>query len=273
MMFKQKKDKKYLKELGLDEDEIIEFNDFKDFDESDIDETSTGPNEFEKHFVFHISEGCPICGGDVKGNSHFKYFCSHCNVLFDKKDILDGEFGNKVKRGIRKTRLSDDERRDLETKRKELTDRVFKTFSEDVKEKLIEEEKVEQSDDEPADKEETAEDQEPEGIEKSIEDVPVDTEETNEESRDQEETEDKEETKEELMHDAPEKLQKRKEYNLESPDKIIASNESTKMHKGDCHFVKKIHPENRIYLDSIEEGKEKGYSLCVCLRRLKAMQR
>ena len=264
-MFRKKKDKKILEELGLNEDEIIDFSDFDELDESDIDEDNTNPNKFEKHFIFHISEGCPICGRDVKGNNHFKYFCSHCNVLFDKKDIIDSEFGSKIKKCIRKTSLSDDERKELENKRKELKDRVFKTFSEDKKEQLIEEaeeEKSDQSDEETAKVEETSEKPELEGIDSVIDEMP---EEADEESAP--ENEDAPDEKTEKEH------QKRDEYDLETPDKIIASNESTKMHKGDCHFVKKIHPKNRIYLDSIKEGKEKGYSLCVCLRRIKAMQR
>jgi len=57
---------------------------------------------------------------------------------------------------------------------------------------------------------------------------------------------------------------------LESPDKIVASDSSTKMHSGDCHFVKKIRPENRIFLSSLQEGLDKDYLLCVCLRRKKA---
>jgi len=63
------------------------------------------------------------------------------------------------------------------------------------------------------------------------------------------------------------------EYELEDEDRIIASKESIKIHKGDCHFVKKIHPENRIYFDSIEEGEDSGYELCVCLRRLIARRK
>lgn len=39
-----------------------------------------------------IKEGCPICGGDVKGSNDDGYYCAHCNVLFKRKD-LDLGFG------------------------------------------------------------------------------------------------------------------------------------------------------------------------------------
>ncbi len=42
---------------------------------------------------------------------------------------------------------------------------------------------------------------------------------------------------------------------------------------GNCHFIKKIHPENRIYFDSIEKGLENEYQPCVCVRRVIAKQR
>ncbi|RME77733.1 hypothetical protein D6774_03485 [Candidatus Woesearchaeota archaeon] len=56
-------------------------------------------------------------------------------------------------------------------------------------------------------------------------------------------------------------------YELEDESVLVASDKSDKMHHGKCHFLKKIHKENRVYLESIDEGKEKGYKLCVCLRR------
>ena len=68
-------------------------------------------------------------------------------------------------------------------------------------------------------------------------------------------------------------VQDKEEYDLEDEKKIIASSQSTKIHKGNCHFVKKIHPENRIYFETAEEGEEKKYEMCVCLRRLKAMEK
>jgi hypothetical protein len=65
----------------------------------------------------------------------------------------------------------------------------------------------------------------------------------------------------------------KEDYELEDEGKIIASKESTKMHTGQCHFVKKIHPHNRIYFETTEQGEEQGYEMCVCLRRMKARQR
>lgn len=73
------------------------------------------------------------------------------------------------------------------------------------------------------------------------------------------------------IQEEPEEVieEKEPEYELEEESKIIASTQSTKMHKGTCHFVKKINPENRQYLSNTKEGEKKGYNLCVCLRRLK----
>ena len=34
-----------------------------------------------------IEEGCPICGGDVKGNDRYRFFCKRCNVLYDRKHL------------------------------------------------------------------------------------------------------------------------------------------------------------------------------------------
>jgi len=276
-MFRKKK-KKELEELGLNEDEIIDFADFKDLDENDIEEGDTGPTEFEKHFIFQISDGCPICGSDVKGNDHFRYLCEECNLLFDRKDIIDSEFGRRVG-GVRKTRLTEEEREELEKRRRELKDRVFREFSEKERQELREEagEKEEQEPEEVeaeaippyegegVDEEGPAEETEPKGIDEVIDEVP-----------DEEAVEGEDEEPEETAEGPDEEeddRQRREEYELESPDRIIASNGSTKMHKGDCHFVKKIHPKNRIYLDSVEQGEDQGYEMCVCLRRLRAMQR
>ncbi|MBT7902540.1 hypothetical protein HN587_01665 [Candidatus Woesearchaeota archaeon] len=66
---------------------------------------------------------------------------------------------------------------------------------------------------------------------------------------------------------------KKDEYSLEAKEKIIASKEANKIHSGTCHFVAKIQPENRLYFPTIKEGESKGYKLCVCLRRLKFIQR
>jgi len=35
-----------------------------------------------------ITNGCPICHLDVKGNEVYLYFCSHCNILFRKDDLV-----------------------------------------------------------------------------------------------------------------------------------------------------------------------------------------
>lgn len=35
----------------------------------------------------HIYHGCPICHKDVKGSEEHKYYCRHCRVLFNKKDL------------------------------------------------------------------------------------------------------------------------------------------------------------------------------------------
>lgn len=244
MIFRKKKDKD-IEKLGLKEDEILEFKEFEDIHE----EKDFKAGEFEKNFIFHIENGCPICAGDVKGNDHYRYFCERCNVLFDKKDIIEAEFGRRPGH-VRKTSLTEDEREELEKKRKELKDRIFRTFTEEQKKELVEEAEEREKEPEPGpdEAEEEPEETEPEeGLE---------------------ETEPEEEPEE-----PEEESEKREEYELEEPEKIIASNGSTKMHRGDCHFVKKIHPENRVYLDSIGDGEEKGYEMCVCLRRLKAMQR
>ncbi|MBU2561702.1 MAG: hypothetical protein KKD17_05365 [Nanoarchaeota archaeon] len=261
-MLRKRKDKE-LEKLGLDEGEVIDFSEFEDFDEDAVKNKGLKPEDIERNFIFHVEHGCPICGADVKGNDHYRYFCERCNVLFDKKDILEKEFGKSVadaERGaVRKTKLTDEERKELDRKRKELKDRIFNEFSEKQKKELVvkaeeraEEEAVESEEKE----EEVLETVEPEEMDEVIEELP---EETGDEEPVQDEPEPEEEVKE--------------EYELEDPDKIIASNQSNKMHKGDCHFVRKIHPKNRIYVNSIEDGEEQGYQMCVCLRRLKAMQR
>lgn len=347
---------------AISEDDIIDFEDFRDLDEGDEEDIGDdeGSSDFEKHFIFHISGGCPICGGDVKGNDHFRYLCENCNVLFDKKDVIDSEFGRRGG-GVRKTRLSEDERKDLQKRRDELKERVFSAFSEEEKKEVRQEaedrmqeveevsgkpvgfegdavpggEPGEEVSDDAGDEGETDLD-EPEYVDAEVippgaglddlaahaglahetgempgpregsgqegpdEDERVDEGEpddeeaddegfdegvTGDEEKDDEETDgreaDDEEAYDEVTGDGEAgdeetddgEQRRRAEYHLESPERIIASNESTKMHKGDCHFVKRIHPENRVYLDSVEQGIEQGYDLCVCLRRLKAMRR
>ena len=53
---------------------------------------------------------------------------------------------------------------------------------------------------------------------------------------------------------------------LKKTESIVASAKSNKMHVASCHFLKKI--QEMIHLDSVEQGKQKGYESCVCLRRL-----
>jgi hypothetical protein len=242
--------KKKMEELDEDIDalgeneEIIDFKEFEEFDEEVEKEKSVKIEDIEKNFIFQISNGCPICGGDVKGNDHYRYFCEKCNVLFDKKDILDKEFGRSIAEvgSVRKTKLSDAERAELDRKRKDLKERIFKTFTQEEKKELVreaEERKEELPEPEPEPEEESAVEEEPE---------PEPAEE-------------------------PEPEPEKEEYALEDIGKIIASKESTKMHTGQCHFVKRIHPHNRIYLGSVEQGQENGYEMCVCLRRMQAKQR
>jgi hypothetical protein len=338
----RKKKKDDLKELGIDEEEIIDFHEFQEFEKEFEKEVETredeNPEALVRNFIFIIEKGCPICGSDVKGNEYFKYFCGTCNVLFDKKDVLDKEFGKNLRDAIRRRRLTPQEKEEMEKRRKELSEKVRKVFSGEVTKEILDEatdedkaadlvqkEEVEEAEEEKEGKEEAEDEQEPEEKEEEIEEVeaeiipPHDTEEepveeeepkgleesleemkkvpheapetheeveeTTEETEDDEETEELDEEAEPEDTEEPdededaeedddtEETEKREEYPLETEDKIIASKESTKLHKGTCHFVKKIHPENRIYLNSIEEGEEEGYELCVCLRRLKAMQR
>ncbi|MBN1544429.1 hypothetical protein JW898_03120 [Candidatus Woesearchaeota archaeon] len=265
-MFRKRKDKD-LGKLDLDEGEVIDFSEFEEFDEDSAEKKGLRPEDIERSFIFHVEHGCPICGGDVKGNDYYRYFCEGCNVLFDRKDILEKEFGKSVAEAgsigpVRKTKLTDGEREELDRKRRELKDRVFKEFSEKQKKALVvkaeeraEEEAVESEEKE----EEVLETEEPEGMEEIAEEIPEEAGETGQEDK---------------IEEGPEPAgEEKEEYELETPDRIIASNQSNKMHKGDCHFVKRIHPKNRIYMTSIDEGEGQGYQMCVCLRRMKALQR
>lgn len=241
------------------------------------------PEAIAKYLIFEIEHGCPICGSDVKGNDFYRYYCEQCNVLFERKDILEKEFGKslgEVSVGVKKTRLTPDEKKELDKKRKELQDRIFSTFSDEQKKEIIAEE--EEKEDEPV-KEEA-----PTPIPKVSEEPVAEHEEPVEAEQDEiaEEVDDEnsavgmedvisalgtprvqEAEFEESNHEEPEE-----EYELE-PGKIIASSQSDKLHEGSCHFVKKIHPENRIYFDSIEKGEEEGYEPCVCIRRIIAKQK
>ena len=235
----------------LDEEDILEFDEFNDYEEALAKKPKEiKPEDLEKNFIFTITRGCPVCGSDIKGNDFYRYFCEKCNLLFDRKDVIENEFGKSVREAVRKRVLSSDEKEALARKRKELTGRVFDKFSPKEKEELVE----------AAETREEPEDVEAEMIPPHEEARPSIDETLSYAAAVEEPAEAEEENEE-------------KEYELETPDKIIASKESTKMHAGTCHFVKKIHPENRIFLGSAEEGEEKGYEMCVCLRRIKARRR
>ena len=257
MMFKKKKEEEELADIESEEDEL-DFKEFEEFEEELDKKKGIDAAEIEKNFIFSIEKGCPICGSDVKGNDFYKYFCESCNILFDKKDILTKEFGKTLSQAhITKKRLTEEEKAALQGRRKELKERVFKAFSEEQKKELIEQAEETKVEEEVAAEEEVLETQEPEGVEEIVDEKPAEQAEPAEEGPVEEE------------QPMPEK----EEYELEDEGKIIASKESTKMHTGQCHFVKKIHPHNRIYLASVDEGKERGYEMCVCLRRLKARSR
>ncbi|MFC2134055.1 hypothetical protein ACFLTH_05505 [Bacteroidota bacterium] len=34
--------------------------------------------------VLYIKGGCPICNGDVRGTKELKFYCDHCNILYDE---------------------------------------------------------------------------------------------------------------------------------------------------------------------------------------------
>lgn len=38
-----------------------------------------------------LSGACPLCGGDVKGDNEHKFFCSGCNILFEKAHLARKE--------------------------------------------------------------------------------------------------------------------------------------------------------------------------------------
>ncbi|MFH1063915.1 MAG: hypothetical protein V1729_02445 [Candidatus Woesearchaeota archaeon] len=308
----------------IEESDIIDFNALED----DIKEgKDIDPEEIERNFILIIPQGCPICGEDVKGNDHYLYFCKNCNVLFERKDIMDKEFGRKP---LSRIRLNNRQREELQRKRDELKERIHKAFSgqevtvtgapqeipdqeddigkteDDMKEDSLEQqgdaaEHDEEQDDQETDIEKDTQENVAEEIEAEIvspgdrrmpslddlagaisghrlHDVGP---EVTEEDTDSEDTKGSADEDDEMQEEdakqqedmSTDDIADKEEYEVESADKIIASNQSTKMHKGDCHFVRKIHPENRIYLDSITHGEDSGYELCVCLRRLKAMKR
>ncbi|NQU78293.1 hypothetical protein HQ545_00840 [Candidatus Woesearchaeota archaeon] len=235
--------KNELDDLGLSEDDIIEF---------DENEKAPKTDDIELNFIYLFPKACPICGGDVKGNDHFHYYCRKCNILFDRDHLSEGGTC------IRKTSLTSDERKELEKKRSELSERMNNVFSE----KIIKEDLPKTpTQEEPI--------QKPDIIEPTTMPSANDlTKHLMPEPTVEEDLPDAHEEIEEVIEESPEPV--KTDYALENENRIIASSQSTKMHSGACHFVKKIHPENRIYLGSIKDGESEGYEMCVCLRRLKA---
>ncbi|MBI5398234.1 hypothetical protein HZB03_02110 [Candidatus Woesearchaeota archaeon] len=204
--------------------------------------------------VYLIEHGCPICSRDLKGNDELRYFCRNCNILFEHKDIYvspeEYHKPNKVKIESTTQPITIDITPGAESNlpsRDEKTISLFpekKPLSEDFDEEkalrevhnILEEENVEEKElkEEPRFKAEPAEaETEP------LEDDPAAT----------------------------------TGFELEGEEKIIASKESTKLHAGNCRFISKIQHDNRIYFASAAEGKLKGYELCVCLRRINALNR
>jgi len=51
--------------------------------------------------VEKIVKACPLCGGDVKGNKQYRYFCRDCNILFTKKELLASP--EQLKKHVKKT--------------------------------------------------------------------------------------------------------------------------------------------------------------------------
>lgn len=312
-----------------------------DYDGDQDIKSKDDPEEIAKNLIFEIEGGCPICHKDVRGNDHYKFFCEHCNLLFERKDILEKEFGKnagEVTTGVRKTQLTADEKKELAEKRKGLKDKIFSAFSEkkkeaveteiDAKDEIAEEKDIKSNQDDVPEQTITQNPEEPIAQHEEAELVDAEEDEISEDVADEDETvetsvsqdsqgvdlndvvsalgmssrrvedaEFEEDNSEEIEDSADEVVEdsndtedideddsmfdedteesdedETESYELE-PGKIIASTQSSKLHEGSCHFVKKIHPENRIYYDSIEEGAEKGYELCVCLRRIVAKQR
>ena len=186
--------------------------------------------------VYLIEEGCPICGADVKGNDKRKFYCKNCNVLFDRNHISkEKRLNAQIMIGVPK---EEEELERLKAQAKEAEQKAMKDKI--VTGKAIPLDEIDITDEEPL--------------------VEVDKKGSKEKKKEKKTTKSADE--EEPIPESG--------FPLESPDKIIASDSSSKMHTGNCHFVKKIHPENRMFLKSIEEGEKKGKEMCVCLRRKRA---
>jgi hypothetical protein len=199
--------------------------------------------------VYLVERGCPICHHDLKGNDELRYFCKDCNILFDHKDIhvLPEEYHD-----LDKIRQHEEEKIDLTP---------FKTSPTDKEKQFIDMPK----EDAPLFPEKETPKKEEKKEEPKLPPPPEETPEIEEQII--------EETKEEPKPVPKKKPEIKPGFELETEDKIIASSESDKLHAGNCRFVSNIHKTNRIYFASAAEGKLKGYELCVCLRRINALQR
>ncbi|MBI4739857.1 hypothetical protein HY772_10095 [Candidatus Woesearchaeota archaeon] len=205
--------------------------------------------------VYLIERGCPICSHDLKGNDELRYFCRNCNILFDHKDIHvpPKEYHEPDKVKIKPITRSATQPNMigatpnaaflLPSRDKEETMPLFpkkKEFSEDFDEQ------------------------------KALREVPEVVEEEKKLKKESELEADAVEAETEPFED---ELAAPTGFELEGEEKIVASKESTKLHAGNCRFISKIHHNNRQYFASAAEGQVKGYELCVCLRRIRALKR
>ncbi|HII71295.1 TPA: hypothetical protein HA265_00905 [Candidatus Woesearchaeota archaeon] len=250
-----------------DEDMVLDLDEFDELEEEDAKKKELTIEEYEKNFIFHIERGCPICRSDVKGNDHYRYFCSNCNILFEKHDIMEKDFGKHSDEGekvhLRVVPLTEEQKAELQDRKKALMEKIKSAFGDEESE---EKQPVSAPAAIPAPGEGWAG---PAVVEAEFEEVQKDEEDIEPETEDVEEpVPEPEETP-----DRPEETAAEPEYELEDESKVIASKESNRIHKGTCHFIRKINPENRIYFESIGKGEEKGYELCVCLRRLIAQKK
>jgi len=164
---------------------------------------------------------CPACRSVVKGDKRVGYFCSNCNLLFKRKDIL-------FKVPIRHTKKPAVPMPGKPERRSHVSEKLNKIIREThpLQDEIPEP---------------------PQRLRVKPKAQPI-----------------------------PEPVPKpptppkpiKEEFELEEESKIIASAESKKMHSGTCHFIKKIHRDNRIYFDSVEKGEAGGKDMCVCLRKL-----
>lgn len=37
--------------------------------------------------IFLVKKACPICKGDVKGNTKALFYCKNCNILYRTEDL------------------------------------------------------------------------------------------------------------------------------------------------------------------------------------------